>query len=153
MRKLTIAAVLIIVALILVALYSFGVFEPQGQGVSNQSAYQSCVFNEGFGGGNIFIYSNGTTSVTVSQNTGSDINITAVGCNTADKETNMTVLNRAITLRSGESATLLTKCYSDGAVFTSQPGSLFAGYILVNYTDLTGGYTNTATAEVVGKSS
>jgi hypothetical protein len=140
---------IIIIAVTLGALYALGLFNP--------SAFvsDSCIFPADFSCLSGFLYSNGTFTLNLEQSTTSSINITAVGCNNQETTTNMISYSGAneIYLPIGGNVTLSVSCYSNGTVFTSQPGTLYTGYVLVNYTSLQTGFQHVILGKLIEKAS
>ena len=137
---------ILIIGISLGALYALGLFSP-GAFVSNQ-----CVFPADFGCLNNFLYTNGTFVLNIEQATDSAINITAIGCNEAGMATNMTTLSVPIYMPIGGSATFNTPCYANGTVFTNPVGTLYKGYIVVNYTSLGTGFQHVLVGTLIQKS-
>ena len=139
---------IIIIAVTLAALYSLGLFSP--------SAFitDSCIFPADFSCLSGFLYSNGTFTLNLEQSTVSAVNITAAGCNNGGLTTNMVSYNSAnqIYLPIGGNTTLSVPCYSNGTIFTSQPGTLYQGYMLVNYTSLQTGFQHIVVGKLIEKS-
>ncbi|MDE1871174.1 MAG: hypothetical protein KGI06_02955 [Candidatus Micrarchaeota archaeon] len=140
---------IIIIAVTLAALYALGLFNPSSF-VSNQ-----CIFPADFSCISGFFYSNGTLSINFVQATSTAINITAVRCNSDDitNGTNLTQYSPAYYVPVGGNITLTAKCYANGTVFTSQPGTLYRGYVIVNYTNLQTGFQHVLIGKILEKSS
>lgn len=138
---------IIIIAVTLAALYALGLFNPSAF-VSNQ-----CIFPADFSCLSGFFYANGTLNINFEQSTTSAINITAIGCNTGGVATNMTVFSPGNYIPVGGNLSLSTKCYSNGTIFTSQPGILYKGYVLINYTNLQSGFQHTLQGKIIEKAS
>jgi len=138
---------ILIIAITLGSLYGLGLFNPSNV-VNNQ-----CVFSADFSCVSQFLYSNGTLTVTLEQATPYAINITAIGCNTGINTTHMTQLPTPIYVPIGGTSTFTTSCYSNGTVISYQPGELYKGYILVNYTSLGTGFQHILTGSLIQKAS
>ena len=142
---------IIIIGITLAALYALGLFNPAAF-TSNQ-----CIFPADFGCLSGFLYANGTLAINFEQATTSAINVTAVGCNTSGFPTNMTApqppSNAPIYLPIGGNFTLAAQCRSNGTIFSSQPGSLYRGYLVVNYTNLQTGFQHVLVGKLIEKSS
>lgn len=137
---------IIIIAVTLAALYALGLFNP-GSFVSNQ-----CIFPADFSCISGFFYANGTLSINFVQSTSTAINITAVGCNSAGITSNMTAFSPADYVPIGGNITLTAECYANGTVFTSQPGTLYKGYVIVNYTNPQSGFQHVLIGKILEKS-
>lgn len=139
---------IIIIAVALAALYALGLFSPSSF-ASNQ-----CIFPADFSCLSGFLYSNGTLTVNFEQATSSSVNITAWGCNSGGYATNMTMPpnNVPMYLPIGGNITLSTQCYDNSTVFVSQPGRLYKGYMIVNYTNLDTGFQHVIVGKLIEKS-
>jgi hypothetical protein len=151
---------IIIIGVTLAALYALGLFSPASF-TSNQ-----CIFPADFGCLSSFLYAtNGTLSINLEQSTTSAINVAEVGCNTGGTVSNMTttndlpidttpsyiISNTYILIPIGGNFTLTTTCYANGNVFTSQPGTLYKGYVVVNYTNVQTGFQHVLVGKLVEK--
>lgn len=141
---------IIIIAVVLTALFELGLFNP-GSFVST-----TCAFPANFGCISASLYSiNGTLSVNVQQALQSNINVTAYGCNAQGTITNMSKpLNppsNQITLGIGANYTFFIPCYSNGTRINVQPGQVFKGYVIINYTLLQTGFPHTVVGTLVAK--
>jgi len=137
---------IIIIAVTLSALYALGLFNPSSF-VSNQ-----CIFPADFSCLSGFFYANGTLNINFEQTTTSAINVTGITCNVGGTSTNWTAFSPGNYLPIGGNLSLSTKCLSNGSVFTSQPGVLYKGYVLINYTDLQSGFQHTLEGKIIEKS-
>ncbi len=137
---------ILIIAVALGALYALGLFTP-GAFVQDQ-----CIFPANFGCLSGFLYANGSMVINFEQSTPTGINITAVGCNEEGYTTNMTAFGTPVYLPIGGNATLSAYCYSNGSIATSQPGSLYKGYFIINYTSLDTGFQHVLLGQIVEKS-
>ncbi len=140
---------ILIIAVALGALYTLGLFSPSSF-ISNQ-----CFFPADFGCLNDFFSTSGILFINFEQSTVSAINITAIGCNSAGLATNMTqfIGVNQIFLPIGTNTTTSVSCYTNGTIFTSQPGSVFKGYVIVNYTSLQTGFQHELVGRILEKSS
>lgn len=141
---------IIIIGITLGALYALGLFNP------NSFIQSQCIFPADFGCLSGFLDSNGVISLNIQQNTPAAINITVVACNAAGNPTNMTYVspsNTPIYLPIGSNITVSADCYSNGTIYTSQPGQVFKGYFLINYTDQQSGFQHLFIGKVIEKSS
>ncbi|MEM0149283.1 MAG: hypothetical protein QXW10_00080 [Candidatus Micrarchaeaceae archaeon] len=138
---------ILIISIALSALYMMGLFSP--------SSYISstCIFPADFSCLQDFMASNGTLSINVEQATESPIEITAIGCNSNVTDANMQLYtgSNAIYIPIGGNYTFNVPCYSGSALFSGSPGSLFKGYVIINYTDLETGFPHMTTGTLVQK--
>jgi len=63
----------------------------------------------------------------------------------------MIVPSPSITLGIGGNATLNMTCYQNGTAAKLQPGQIFSGSVLVNYTNLQSGFHHTAVGTLHAK--
>lgn len=110
----------------------------------NSLPVQQCVLPAGFSCLNYFLIQNGLLQINFVQTTQYPINITAIGCSNPSAVTNMFVTNpshqavgNAIPVSSNYSVSV--QCYSNGTKLTGQPGTIFSGWVAINYTQA---YTN-----------
>lgn len=143
---------IIIIGVTLAALYALGLFSPAAF-TANQ-----CIFPADFGCLSGFLYANGSLTVNFEQSTISAINITAAGCNTGGTISDMIAfapiyvpIGGNVTLPPPGSANALV-CYSNSTKFISQPGTLYRGYLIVNYTNLQTGFQHVLVGKLVEKS-
>jgi hypothetical protein len=138
---------IITIAITLGALYALGLFNP-GAFISNQ-----CIFPANFGCINDFFYSNGIINLNIEQSTPTQINVTAIGCNTSGIASNMTLFQGAnqIYIPIGGNSTFATNCYANGSIFMTQPGTLYEGYVIMNYTNLQTGFQHVLIGRVIEK--
>jgi hypothetical protein len=126
---------ILVIAIALGALYVLGVFNP-----SNFTA-NMCVFpGEKFACNGYAILVDGNVMINLQQLTGQSINITAVGCNSDGDSFNMVQYTPQINLPIDGNATFNVQCYTDGNAITPAIGTIYNGYVVVNYTDLTSGF-------------
>ncbi len=142
---------IIIIAIVLAALFDLGLFNPGGL-IST-----TCVFPAEFGCiSAILSSSSGYLNLTLQQTSQSNINITAIGCNNQGNVANMIqpVSNppsNILTLPIGSTASINIPCYQNGTIVSINPGQVYKGYILINYTSVTSGFPHTATGTLVAK--
>ncbi|MEM3201890.1 MAG: hypothetical protein QW774_03060 [Candidatus Micrarchaeaceae archaeon] len=140
---------ILIIAVVLGAIFALGLFSP------STFAGTECLFPAGFGCTNIQLSSSGVVTITILQSTDDPINITAIGCNTqqttADMQAPYAPPSNQLYMQSGKSYTLSIQCYSNGATYAQPIGSLFEGYIAINYTDDVSGIASTIYGKAVVK--
>lgn len=142
---------IIIIGITLGVLYALGLFSPTAF-IQNQ-----CIFPADFGCLSGFLYANGVVSLNIQQNTPSAINITQVACNAAGLDTNMTpnvvVPMNEIYMPVGGNYSFSSNCYSNGTIYVSQPGTVFKGYFIINYTTQQSGFQHIFLGRIIEKSS
>ncbi len=124
---------ILLVAIVIVALYSFGFFNTNND---------QCTLGSGLSCQNEVMSPNGILSVTVFQTTGDPINVTGIAC----AEGNSSVKFQSVrwTQNSSTSHTYSVQCYtSSGSPYSSSTGSTFKGSVDVEYQDTYTGYTHT----------
>ena len=134
-----------IIALALAALFTFGVLKPSSF-VNNQ-----CAFPAEFSCTNETLFTNGTFAFDFGQATESEISISSIGCNQHESTLTMNAITPHA-LQVGFSTPLSVACYSGSSLFTSAPGRIFSGDLVLNYTDVQSGITHTVTGKVIVKS-
>lgn len=139
---------IIIIAITLGALYALGLFNP------SSFVQSQCIFPADFGCLNIFYYANGIVTLNIEQSTPSPINVTAIGCNAQGLTTNMTQYQNGnqIFMPIGSNITVASPCYANGSIYVTQPGNLYRGYVIINYTSLQTGFQHVLIGKVLGKS-
>lgn len=139
---------LVILAGVVGVFYALGFFNP-GAFQSNQCIFPadfSCLYSQMTQTGNLL--------VTVEQASPSPINITAYGCNQNASVVNMVPLVGAnqIYLPIGSTVNITVSCYTTNSVIFSGPvGSLYKGYMLINYTSSITAFPHTIVGQIVEK--
>ena len=139
---------IMIIAVALAVLFASGVFNP--------SISQQCLMQSGFNCVNYFMSDNGLLSVSLLQTMQAPINVTALGCNENSIVTNMqepySPPSNQIMLDVDSNYTFTVQCYGNsGTVFSGSPGSMYKGYIIVNYTNIETGFPQTAYGSIAVK--
>jgi len=138
---------ILIISIALAALYMMGLFSPSSFITS------SCIFPADFSCLQDFMSTNGVLTVNIEQSTEAPIDITAIGCNSNVTLANMQQYqgSSAIYVPIGGNYTFNIQCYSGSTQFSGSPGSLFKGYVIMNYTDLETGFPHTTEATLIQK--
>lgn len=147
---------LLVIALVLVALFTLGVFNPSSV-ISSQ-----CILPAGLSCVSVYMVSNGLVSINLLQATNTPINITAWGCNANQSIKNMycpgsVCVNGAATtanqikMQIGANYSYNVQCWGGTAKISSNPGSAFSGYITLNYTEFTTGFPHTVVGQLQAK--
>ena len=63
----------------------------------------------------------------------------------------MNIVSPPVTLQIGNNATFNMQCYVGNVPFNGPVGTLYTGYIVMNYTDLQSGFPKTLVANLVQK--
>ncbi len=124
-------------AILLIGIVIAGIFY---LGLTSQSnSIQQCQFPAVFQCISYSLASNGLLTVGIVQNTPDTIYITAIGCSANSTVSNMIPVNK-VSISTNKNLTASLQChYSNGAVFSANPGTLFAGTLQINYTDAQNG--------------
>jgi hypothetical protein len=134
-----------VIAIVLSVMFYFGAFSP-GRFLTSQ-----CVFPADFTCFSSFMATNGYINVNIGQSTMYTINITAYGCNTQAAYSSMTAPANQISIPIGGNTTLSMQCYNGTTAFSGSVGTLFNGYVILNYTDVQTGFKKGAFGTVVQK--
>jgi len=142
---------ILIIAIALGVLFELGLFNP------SSFVSTSCIFPADFSCIFSALSSNGMLTVNMQQSTSSPINITAIGCNSNDSLSHMVYFPNGIDVQIGSNVTITgnstatLQCWSNNTVFTGNPGALFKGYVVINYTDIQTGFPHTISGTVLEK--
>ena len=124
----TYAWAILIMAIVLGVLFALGVFSP-GTYVSD-----TCALPAGFECQSSMLATNGLLTFTVVQFTTTPIVLTAVGCSSNQSTFYNTPLSPKEGLEIGGNATLTTFCYQGNVIFKGSIGTVYHGYLIINYT-------------------
>jgi hypothetical protein len=137
---------IIIISVVIAALFSLGLFNP-GSLVNT-----SCIFPADFTClSAVLTGSNGTLMVNIQQALPYNINVTAWGCNNQGTLTNMVKASPQNSLIIGANQTFSMTCYSNSSALDIQPGQIYSGYVLLNYTNLQTGFPHTVQGKLIAK--
>lgn len=137
---------ILILGVVLAALYATGLLSPNTlvQDTCSVQAPFACLYSA--------LSISGLLTVNIEQSSPSPINVTAIGCNYNGTITNMQSISPANQIAISGNETFTVSCYSSGnKVFSGPPGTVFHGYVLVNYTNLQTGLPHTLTGYVTEK--
>lgn len=99
---------------------------------------------------NGYLGSNGNFVVNLQQSTTAPINITALGCNTNATVAYMTSYSPALYVQIGNNVTESVPCYYvNGTRYVQPPGTIFKGFLLINYTDQQTGFPHTEIGKLI----
>jgi hypothetical protein len=136
---------ILIIGITLSVLFEMGLFKP------NTYVTNLCVLPSGFGCNPDSLTTGGTLTLTIKNALNDPINITAIGCSKNETFLNMQTPNNPpsnqIYLPIGGTSTISVSC--QGA--PSHAGSLYKGYVIINYTDDVTGFPQTIYGSVVIK--
>jgi hypothetical protein len=129
---------------VLGVLYTLGVFK-QGSVAPN-----ICALPANVGCVSAALFPNGILTVNIQQATQYTINVVAIGCNTQGTANALSLPNVIIPI--GGNSTFALTCYtSTWATYNAAIGAAYTGYLLINYTDLSTGFTHTASGSLIQK--
>ncbi|MGC8710106.1 MAG: hypothetical protein ACP5RF_00615 [Candidatus Micrarchaeia archaeon] len=117
---------ILIIAVILGAFFSIGVFNP------SLFVSSTCVLSSGLECTNYLLSANGMLTVSIENSMQDPINITGIGCSENKTTTGMTALSPQAYIPLGRTYTFNITC---AGASNSIIGSLYEGYLQVNYTD------------------
>ena len=145
---------ILIIAIVIAALYSVGLFNPTAL-IGN-----TCAFPADFSCLAATLFPSGNFVVNIQQATAAAINVTAIGCNSDSSTSNMIQFGgpARIYIPIGGNSSFTMLCYSNGVPYNSPfpsntvpLGTLFKGYIVVNYTNLQTGFPHTVIGRLIQK--
>ncbi len=135
---------LIVLVIVVGALYTLGIGNP------TSFTNNRCTPQGDFVCTNTTMFTSGNFAFTLGQSTSSPIYVTAIGCNTVASTANMMTYN--VFLPIGNNMTTYVQCYSGSTPFTGSVGKIiFNGYLMVNYTSINTGISQTVIASVTQK--
>ncbi|MCL4383338.1 MAG: hypothetical protein M1168_00275 [Candidatus Marsarchaeota archaeon] len=135
---------ILIIAVVLAALDMLGVFNPSA------FAKTFCVFESGITCQSAILFTNGTADINIVQNTNSPINITSINCNTNPTDYSNSITPNTI-LAISDNYSFSIQCFSNSTKFSGPIGSIFDGYITINYTDIESQFPHSNSAHVLLK--
>lgn len=136
---------ILVLAIVLSALYMLGVFN------NNSFAPNVCSFPANIGCISANLFQSGNLIVNIEQSTQNPINITAIGCNTNGTPSDMNTIKPQIYLQIGANQTFKVQCYASNTIFSGSPGTLYTGYLILNYTDVQSGFQHVVVGKLVQK--
>ena len=133
-----------IITVVLGALVILGVFNP-GAFVNSQCLTPADFTCAGA------LASNGLFFINIRQSTNSEINVTAIGCNSNKTYLTMQPISPPIPVPVGNNFTYSVRCFDGPTPFSGSLGSVYKGYLILNYTDLQSGFAKTSFSVLVEK--
>ncbi len=135
------------ISIVLSAFIYLGVFNT-GTFVSSQ-----CVAQADFSCLTARMDTNGQITFNVQQNTMTNINVTAMSCNATASYIGMSAISPQVTMTIGGNHTFgSVQCYtSKGAAFSGSVGTVYTGYVIMNYTNVQSGFLHTEYITVIEK--
>jgi hypothetical protein len=140
---------ILILAVALSALYMLGVLNP------SSFAGQQCSLQAGLSCTVVGLTTAGLLTINLIQTTSSQINITAIGCNSNSIAQNIQQYSAAnqIALQPDANMTLTVQCWAGSSPLSAPLGSAFLGYLVINYNETYTGFPHSASGKVLAKSS
>jgi hypothetical protein len=139
---------ILILALVIALLVIIGLFNPIGV-VSTE-----CILPAGLDCISIYLLPNGMVTINLLQATTSPISVTGLSCNSNSIVANVMQPNpplNQVKLQIGANYTFSAQCYSGSTPFNGMIGTVFRGYIFVNYTETSTGFPHTAPGQIIVK--
>jgi hypothetical protein len=135
---------ILILMIVLATLYSLGVFNPPTPSICALPANVGCL--------GATLWPNGILQVNIQQATQYTINVVGIGCNDQGVA-NVPLLAIPQTISIGGNATFSTQCYTSSKwiPYNAPIGASFSGYLFVNYTDLSTGFSHTVSGTLIQK--
>ncbi len=135
-----------IITIVLVAIYYLGILNP------GSSLSQECVFSSTLNCLRYQLYSNGTLSFNIQQNSLDTLSITSAGCSTNTTSLTMTPPTNAIIVQAEKNFTYSVTCYgANGQPYLDSVGSVFSGILEINYSDAQNGLPSSEIGKLVVK--
>ncbi len=135
-----------IIMIVLVSIYYLGILNP------GSSLSQECVFSSTLNCLKYQLYSNGTLTFNIQQNSLDTISISSVGCSANTTSLIMTSPANAILVQADKNFTDSVTCYSsNGQPYLGSVGSVFSGTLEINYSDAQTGLQSSNIGKLVVK--
>ena len=139
---------ILILGVVIAGLYALGVFN-----ITSLSP-NICSFPADIGCTSAYLSAGGQLKINIEQITSTPINITAIGCNDKGTTSNMIQINppkgNYIEVGGNETFTGI-QCYQQSLPYNGIIGSLYSGYVVLNYTDTQSGFEHVAVGKLVEK--
>ncbi|MDE1855842.1 MAG: hypothetical protein KGH49_01235 [Candidatus Micrarchaeota archaeon] len=137
----------LIIAVVLGAMFSLGIFNP------GQLAGQECFLPAGFSCLQYFLSTNGQLQVNIQQALIAPINVTGYNCTSNSTMKIIPIIPKnQIYMPIGSNYTFFMNCYTTGNILESlSPGQLYTGNIGFNYTEATTGFPHQAVGKIAVK--
>lgn len=136
---------ILVIAVVLASLDLLGVFNP------STFAKSFCVFESGLSCKSAVLFTNGTVNVNVQQYSNSQITINSINCNVNPSNFYNSIVPANVDLAIGDNYSFSVNCYSNSTLVVKPLGSIFNGYITINYTDILSGFSHSNQAHVLLK--
>jgi len=145
---------ILIIGIVISTLYALGIFSLKNY------VNTFCVFPADFSCLNSYLFPNGNFIINIVQSTSTPINITSIACSTNMIPSNIIVfvptanqiymnIGANYTISGNGIATL--KCFSGSTVFNSSLGSVYSGYVIINYTSVVTGFPHMIIGQITEK--
>ncbi len=138
--------VILIIGVVAALLVALGVFNPSAY-VSN-----SCILPAQFRCTYSFLSTSGILSISMQQNTGDPINVTALYCSSRQSIPSNALAITKQYLGTGGNATFSVPCYINSSTrFSGAIGTVYHGFLIINYTDIPSSFAYTTSGSLVLK--
>ena len=118
-------------------------------GILNQKPPQLCAINNNFICNRVSINTTGIISMNITQLTGTTINITGIGCASNLNYTHTKKFVPQINMNTGTNITESISCYLNNTIFSGKVGSVYSGYLIINYTNLKSNLNHVVVGKIV----
>ena len=136
----------LVTAIILVALFSMGLFSPGEFGGT------MCILPGGLSCISYTLTHSGVLTLNLQQVTQSPINVTAIGCTSNSTFISMNAIVPQIEMPIGSNYTFTVTCYTqNGIPYSGNVGSIFSGALILNYTNTLSGLPQTVFGRIVAR--
>ncbi len=138
---------ILVLMIVIAALYSLGVFN------TNATTANICTLPANVGCVSAILWPNGVVQVNIQQATQYTINIIGVGCHDQNLA-NAPVISPPVTLPIGGNNTFTAVCSTGGTkwlTYNAAIGATYTGFLIVNYTDISTGFTHTVSGTLIQK--
>jgi hypothetical protein len=140
---------ILVLVIVLATLYGLGVFNLAS------TTPNLCTLSSSVGCLSAYLSPTGTLSVNIEQATQDTINVISIACNDQGLPLNMVPVSPPTVLYVGENSILSVQCYKTAAgsliPFNAPIGQAFKGFLIINYTDLSSGFTHTVKGPLIEK--
>ncbi len=121
-----------------------------GMGLFSPHVPSECIFSS-FSCLSTSLSTTGMLTIGISQSMTHPINVTAMGCNTKIVTSDMVLIKPQKQLQIGQNMTETIQCYKNSTAFSGKPGSMYKGYVMINYTDIETGFSNMVYGRLIQK--
>ena len=136
---------ILVLAIVLAGLYALGLFSP------SSFTHSTCTLEADFSCLSTALSSNGVLFVNIEQSTPSPINVTRVSCTTDVYSLHPLILSPVAQISVGGNQTFDVQCWTNSSKYSGSLGSIYTGYLVINYTSQQTGFPHTIYGPIVQK--